>query len=329
MKNLYILVLILAFAGCSNDNKKPDGGGSTETTPDKKNPVSTSKDPTGKQAEPESGKTDSKTEPGNETAPKLTGESTGTTTGDEKNGLASDPGIDTIVYVGVFARWNYAPGEQYDGSYDSTHSLFVLCSNHLCQKVPSNQVIIQKYGHCDTVAGNLIKIFKVTTNHTFHQIGGAVKIAGDKGIIQIGTKTQEIKLDPHTINRIQKSYNFQREALVPASRDKRTGMIAKPDLQKETNLPVKTQEEFRQAGSVAALDKTQKPEKTIATPAQVDKGAGTKTLVEKQVTPANTINTIKEDKPAAPALKKVDNTTKKTDTVKSTSAKMIKMVPGK
>ena len=51
------------------------------------------------------------------------------------------PPVDTIVFVGKFAKWEPSNTQQYDGNYDAASGIFIICSNQSGQKVPKDQVV--------------------------------------------------------------------------------------------------------------------------------------------------------------------------------------------
>lgn len=132
------------------------------------------------------------------------GETTGTLVGEGSN---------EIIFIGISARWNYQPGEQYDGSYDTTNSLFVLCSTNRCQKVDRSQIAFQTYASCDTAKADRIKLFKINTNGSINPNGSRIKVIGTKGIIKDVNGIRTIKFDPPTIKRIDKASTYNNPAL--------------------------------------------------------------------------------------------------------------------
>lgn len=123
----------------------------------------------------------------------------------ETTGTLVDDGRNEIVFIGIFARWNYQAGEQYDGSYDTTNSLFVLCSTNRCQKVDRSQIVFQTYASCDTAKADRIKLFKINKNGSINPNGNRIEVIGNKGIIKDAGGTRIIKFDPPTIKRIDKA----------------------------------------------------------------------------------------------------------------------------
>jgi len=212
MKNLYYCILIFFMAACSDNSNTS-------------NPPSTAKE-----AENTGGETKTVTGPDSITAANTGGQptvttSTGETAGDITPGagttLLTDDGQESIVFVGVFARWNKGNGIKFDGTYDTTHNLFVLCSSNNCQKVARNEIIFQQFANCDTAQGDRIKLFRIKKNGTINTEGTRIKVEGTKGIIQVGAATHFIQLDQPTIKRINRGSIFNGPATlmeVPANK---------------------------------------------------------------------------------------------------------------
>lgn len=74
--------------------------------------------------------------------------------------------VDTFVWVGIHARWNYSQGVEYDGNYDTVHKVFVICSSDKHAIVPRDQVVLESSGTCDTAFSNRVRImlFRRDTN---------------------------------------------------------------------------------------------------------------------------------------------------------------------
>ncbi len=250
MKNYFIALLAVMLFGCGSSPKTPSAAGdnaannidtvTAHTTPGQ---IATSADSGVQQA---SFKKDSKTVAGhsgnagttptgksetNSTAVTPASELTdaGTTTkpvtsaktNDDGNEISLSPSPDntvtgsyfddgnTIIYVGVFAKWNN-DGSQFDGSYDSTHSLFVLCGSNRCQHVPASDIAYQIFGSCDTAREDRIKMFKINKNGSLNPDGARISVKGNRGFIKEGNSIRTIELSPATIKRINKANTWQK-----------------------------------------------------------------------------------------------------------------------
>ena len=133
----------------------------------------------------------------------------GLNTGTKSGGLTDDNGGKPIVFIGVFAQWKDESGAQYDGSYDTTHNLFVFCSNHQCRKIPEDQILFRQFGSCDLALNERIQVFQMKKDGSINPYGNKLKIVGNKGIIGVGAASRFVELDQPTLYRINnaKFYN--------------------------------------------------------------------------------------------------------------------------
>lgn len=343
MKNIHLFLFILVLSGCNNNEgrkagnstKEPDTNQETtdvstaekkeetlknDNSPAFKDPLTDSNktpaDQTPAETNPTIADANQPTDSATNTVTKLTGKSSGTGNGKTTPPAAGEAN-DTIVYVGVFARWDTPGGEQYDGSYDQSQSLFVLCSNHHCLKVPFNEVVFQKSGSCDTALGDRIKAFKKKRDGTFQPLGSNIKVTGNRGIIQAGPILREIQLDKPTIKRIEKAYIIKQPAklqdIPSVLHNKNETTITEPSLKNEVTIPAKQEKHFVQPDAVSTEDRLQKVEtKTFIAPAEAGKNAENKIqAVSPLYTPP--VATVKEAKPAfTPATESRPALTEKT-----------------
>ena len=127
----------------------------------------------------------------------------------EKN---EDPAnTDTVVWVGIFARWMFNERENYDGSYDTVSKIFVMCSNNQAIEVPREQIIFQVSGYCDTAAANRVKLMIKKTD-SVKIIINRLKVIDSKGIYKINNQERSIPLNEKTLERIKQN------SLQPANR---------------------------------------------------------------------------------------------------------------
>jgi len=248
MKNICYFILIFLMAACSNNSNS-----NTANTPS-----------TAKEAENTGGETKTLTGPESIPAANTGGQPTVTTsTGETPEDITpgggttmlTDDGQESIVFVGVFARWNKGNGIKFDGTYDTTHNLFVLCSSNNCQKVARNEIIFQQFANCDTAQGDRIKLFRIKKNGTIDTEGTRIKVEGTKGIIQVGAATHFIQLDQRTIQRINRGSIFNGPATlmeVPANKTikEEAGQIKvnnqatlQADIKMQPNAAIKSQAE--------------------------------------------------------------------------------------
>ncbi|MEP7373964.1 MAG: hypothetical protein ABI675_11280 [Chitinophagaceae bacterium] len=202
--------------------------------------------------------------------------------GDNPESL-TDGGDKTVVYVGVFARWNFRAGEQYDGSYDTTHSLFVFCSSNHCKEVPRTQIIFQEFGNCDTSIKDRIKLFKIQKNGSINPNGQRIEVIGNKGYIKVGEATRAIEFDPSTIRRIRNAKIASGiKTVQPQPGIKRVNEVTVPEPRVQEHL----------IKSVQVEKEIPKPEKEIKKSESVD-------IEEKKIVPPAKIEKQVEILPAA------------------------------
>ncbi len=229
MKPLCIALILLVLAGCGNNSNDKAGNGTKTAVPgessDAGNASGTDKDlkkkpggATGVDANKKPGeKNTEEKNGGNSAKPDDNNQQNTTIPNDGKNSdppkkttdnngpggqKLTDNGNGDVIFVGVFARWDYTNQEHFDGSYDTLHNLFLLCGGNNCKNVPRNQIDFQVSGFCDTVRGNRIMLFK-KTNGKIDSNGHRIQVQGDKGVIKIGSAIRVIQFDPHTLNRIK------------------------------------------------------------------------------------------------------------------------------
>lgn len=66
--------------------------------------------------------------------------------------------VDTFVWIGTHARWNYSQGVEYDGNYDTVHEVFVVCGSDKHAIVPRSRVVLESSGSCDTAFSNRVRM---------------------------------------------------------------------------------------------------------------------------------------------------------------------------
>jgi hypothetical protein len=110
---------------------------------------------------------------------------------------------DEIIFVGSFAQWKQSNGSEFDGSYDATHGLFVVCKTDKSHKVPSSQIVYLEFGNCDEPLADRIKMFRIKKNGDIEPNGNRIKIVGDKGLVMVNGTQRIIKLDVPTRKKIE------------------------------------------------------------------------------------------------------------------------------
>lgn len=106
-----------------------------------------------------------------------------------------------VLFVGEFATWHRAGGDNYDGVYDSTQSLFSLCSNNKVEHVVRSEISYDQYASCDTTGNKRVMLLMKDLNGRLNQNGVSLKIVGDHAQV-IGNPSRIIKLSPAAIDRI-------------------------------------------------------------------------------------------------------------------------------
>ncbi len=213
MKNSFTALLVLLLAACGTQSKTPSTTGGDNNPVDSTQPAArvTNSEKNSKGNDPKaipSGTADTgvNSKPG-------TGSKNGNGTGNNppvyiatNDATTSLTGPDgkAIVFVGVFATWKDTDGNPFDGSYDSTYSLFYLCDAHRYEHVPNNRVIYRKYGSCDTAYDARIMMLKVNRDGSINPNGTRIKVVGNEGFIKEGRNIMTIQLDPSTMTRIHK-----------------------------------------------------------------------------------------------------------------------------
>ncbi|TDX01568.1 hypothetical protein [Dinghuibacter silviterrae] len=113
---------------------------------------------------------------------------------------------DTVLWIGTFARWNRAPGEQYDGNYDTANDVFVICDNHKSLVVPRAQVTLQTNGSCDTaLTGRVMLMYK--RQDSVHAVGPTFQLS-DPAVL---SKTATLRLKPAEVSRLHQAVTLQQE----------------------------------------------------------------------------------------------------------------------
>jgi len=149
-----------------------------------------------------------------------TSTTTGVTTPSQKATSPSGP-VDTFVWVGVHARWNYNQGVEYDGNYDTVHEVFVICSSDKHAKVPRNQVVLESSSSCDTAFSSRVRIMLYQRdNHLLKTIGNA----SSAGVTSTGSPTlsfttqqgsRTIPLKQAEAVRIKQTFYLRNRILIP------------------------------------------------------------------------------------------------------------------
>jgi hypothetical protein len=357
MKKIILFALIVLLAGCNNTGKqtttageqKTEAGGSTNGT-EKKLPGSStdgadsiiaaktsSNGPHDNLLNPDDSKTGATAvAAGNQPSE---GNAGGTVTPATSEGFTGDnstpdtPGDGkTIVFVGIFAQWKTNAGELFDGSYDTTHHLFVFCATDSCKPVPESEVQFPQFGSCDFALDSRLKLFRIQKNGSVDPLGSKIKLVGSKGFIKVNGILKPVQFDAPTIKRINKAKIIAKpqtphQLVQPVKIQK--GLIEdKTEIQKNNFIRPAEKAIMVNPGIDAAKDNTTlKPAvKAVATvlakPAVSSAVAPQKTIeqsaIKKEKLQSVPEKEIRQTIPAKPEMKQQTLLpTKKTDTVKA------------
>ncbi len=107
-----------------------------------------------------------------------------------------------ILFVGVFATWHQSGGDNFDGLYDSTQSLFSLCSTNKVEHVVASQISYDQDATCDTTNHKRVMLFMKDSLGNLNPNGISLNVVGNHAYM-IGKKTREVKLSPSALDRIK------------------------------------------------------------------------------------------------------------------------------
>jgi hypothetical protein len=106
-----------------------------------------------------------------------------------------------VLFIGEFATWHSTGGDNFDGLYDSTQSLFSLCSTNKVEHVVASEISYDQYASCDTVGHKRVMLFMKDSLGRLNPNGFSLNVVGDHAQV-IGDPSRIIKLSPAAINRI-------------------------------------------------------------------------------------------------------------------------------
>lgn len=92
------------------------------------------------------------------------------------------PPVDTVVWIGIHARWNYSPGSEYDGNYDTSNQVFIVCNTDHSSVVPRASVILESGGSCDTSVSNRVRLMEIKRNDTIATTIGRASTVNEGGV---------------------------------------------------------------------------------------------------------------------------------------------------
>lgn len=106
-----------------------------------------------------------------------------------------------VLFIGEFATWHQAGGDNFDGLYDSTQSLFSLCSTNRVEHVVNSEISYAQYASCDTVGHKRVMLFMKDSLGKLNPNGVSLNVVGDHARV-LGDPSRIIKLSPAAIDRI-------------------------------------------------------------------------------------------------------------------------------
>lgn len=191
-----------ASANISADSTAASSQQTPGTASSAKNPPATAET-----ADPTTGNASSKTgkpaDANKRSADPTTGGSAGTT--------KTHP-ADTLVWIGIHARWNSGPGVEYDGNYDTTNQIFVVCSSDRSLTVPRNQIVLEASGGCDTAFSNRVRLMERFDLDSIKTIGNgapaAVSEVSPALTFKTGKGTKTVLLHQTEAVRIKRTFYF-------------------------------------------------------------------------------------------------------------------------
>ena len=123
-----------------------------------------------------------------------------------------------VLFIGVFATWHNTDGDNFDGLYDSTQSLFTLCGSNRCQHVVASEIAYDKYASCDTTNHKRVMLFMRDSLGRLNPNGVSINVVGSHGYL-MGARSQVIRLSPAAINRINATKPIKSQFSKPGARD--------------------------------------------------------------------------------------------------------------
>ena len=124
----------------------------------------------------------------------------------------------SVLFIGVFATWHNTDGDNFDGLYDSTQSLFTLCGSNRCQHVVASEIAYDKYASCDTTNHKRVMLFMRDSLGRLNPNGVSINVVGSHGYL-MGARSQVIRLTPAAINRINATKVMKSQFSKPGTKD--------------------------------------------------------------------------------------------------------------
>jgi hypothetical protein len=117
---------------------------------------------------------------------------------------------DTILWVGVTARWIKSQDFAYDGTYDSTNYIFMPCGQESTVKVPKENIDFSITSNCDTSFGSRVKLMYMIKGDTVPPVvlPFTVVSAGqvnDNTMVHFNNGTQMILIRPQEAVRVRQA----------------------------------------------------------------------------------------------------------------------------
>lgn len=112
-----------------------------------------------------------------------------------------------IVWIGLAARWRKAPGEIFDGFYDSTIQYFKPCGQDRTFAVSRNLIEFEEVPNCDTARGAHISLM-MKKNDSLNPSGGGRLVPVDhvvngKAVIVRDHRVDSVQLPEPDVQRIK------------------------------------------------------------------------------------------------------------------------------
>jgi hypothetical protein len=112
-----------------------------------------------------------------------------------------------LVWIGLAARWRKAPGEIFDGFYDSTIQYFKLCGQDRPIPVSRNLIDFEEVPNCDTARGGHISLIMMKKDSSTPANGGRLvpvdNVVNGKAVIVRNQGVDSVQLPEKEVRRIK------------------------------------------------------------------------------------------------------------------------------
>ena len=150
--------------------------------------------------------------------------------GDTGGSIDASDTNSVVVWLGLAARWRKAPGEIFDGFYDSTIQYFKPCGQDQTIAVSRNLIDFEEFPNCDTARGAHISLMMKKKDSLTQSGGGRLvpvdNVIDDKAVIVRDHRVDSVKLPEQEVKRIKE---FRRvRAIKNANKNEMERLRAEP-----------------------------------------------------------------------------------------------------